>query len=247
MLAWLLTITLVVFAHSEPSVNDVQEERWDPDEMASSPALDINDNVSRHFWGCRGGCCKRSTACHRILGGKCLKGDALSAADCDFVAPGNECSRRTNCSCCIKCSDSGRCLANGGQCQSDRECPPNAYIDVFSPCRSSSACVCCQNCTQTQECVGGENNDTGLCTGNADNLLRMDEYYSPSTSLTCENTECNCILKCGGASCEGNGGFCIKGEECPPGFENNATADICGCNNNSICKCCLPVNSTLTC
>ncbi|KAK3880396.1 hypothetical protein Pcinc_015079 [Petrolisthes cinctipes] len=47
MLAWLLTITLVVLAHSEPSVNDVQEERWDPNEMTSSPSHDINKIVSK--------------------------------------------------------------------------------------------------------------------------------------------------------------------------------------------------------
>ncbi|KAK3880399.1 hypothetical protein Pcinc_015082 [Petrolisthes cinctipes] len=140
MLAWLLTITLVVLAHSEPSVNDVQEERWDPNEMTSSPSHDNNEIVSKIsiLFGSRPS--YPSTACHRSLGGRCLSGDALSPANCDFVSSGNECPYGRDSSCCIKCSDSGRCLANGGECTPGSECPPDAYKDVFSPCRSPSAC-----------------------------------------------------------------------------------------------------------
>ncbi|KAK3878717.1 hypothetical protein Pcinc_016664 [Petrolisthes cinctipes] len=246
MLAWILTITLVVLAHSEPSVNDVQEERWDPDAMASSPALSTNDKASRFF--CPGGCCTIFTACGLFLGGKCMKSDSVTAEDCDFVSTGNECPLGRDCSCCIKCSDSGMCLANGGQCQSDRECPPNAYIDVLSPCRSPSACVCCQNCTQTEKCMDGESDDTGLCTGNADNLLLMDEYYKPSSPLDCENSECTCVLKCGGAACEAGSGICIRKEEaCPEGFKNNKRAKRCGCNNGDTCKCCIPAGTNPMC
>ncbi|KAK3880402.1 hypothetical protein Pcinc_015085 [Petrolisthes cinctipes] len=210
--------------------------------MTSSPSHGINKIVSKIsiLFGSRPSYPSfYRTDCHRYLGGECMDGLSLEIADCDFVAAG---SCGTNCSCCIKCSDSGKCLANGGQCQPGRECPPKTYIDILSPCRSPSTCVCCQNCTQTQECMDGESNDVGQCTGN-DKLLLMDVYYKPSTPLNCENPECNCVLKCGGASCEANNGTCIrKGETCPPGLLNNAAAERCGCNNNATCICCIPVN-----
>ncbi|KAK3880395.1 hypothetical protein Pcinc_015078 [Petrolisthes cinctipes] len=92
--------------------------------------------------------------------------------------------------------------------------------------------------------MDGESNDVGQCTGN-DKLLLMDEYYKPSTPLNCVNPECNCVLKCGGASCEANNGTCIrKKETCPPGLRSNAAARRCGCNNNATCKCCIPGNCT---
>ncbi|KAK4322662.1 hypothetical protein Pmani_006563 [Petrolisthes manimaculis] len=245
MLAWFLTITLVVLAHSEPKGNDVQEERWDPLEMASSEALDTNDKTSRRFW-----CPSFFTSCFRNLGGICMRGAALEEANCDFVAPSTECSSWSgDCSCCIKCSDSGMCLANGGQCQMDRVCPPEAYIDVLSPCASPSACVCCQKCIQTSTCIdGGESNDTGLCTGNADTLLLMDEYYEPSPGLDCDDGECSCVLKCGGDDCERNEGMCIKKtENCPEGYKNNRQAKKCGCNNSDTCMCCLPIGKKSDC
>ncbi|KAK4306181.1 hypothetical protein Pmani_006960 [Petrolisthes manimaculis] len=243
MLSCLLTISLVVLAYSEAIVNDVQEERWDPVEMTSSQALDMNPKTLRHLWCPVGGCCySRWSSCHHVLGGTCVKDDVLEDAQCDLVAPGNECRWGRDCSCCIKCSDPSRCIDNGGTCQVDRECPVNAYVDIFSPCRAC-ACVCCQKCIQTSECTDGENDDIGLCTGNAEKLLLNDPFYEPSTPLKCDNPECSCVLECGGTKCIDNNGMCIKkGKPCPMGFKADGTSRTCGCNDNDTCKCCLPVN-----
>lgn len=96
---------------------------------------------------------------------------------------------------------------------------------------------CCRDCNQNSMCTTGQGNDAGMCVGNKDELLVLREYYMPSPPIDCDDSECECVLRCTGTLCETAGGMCIlKREMCPEGMN---PFNQCGCDSNK-CRCCLP-------